>query len=357
MALSGCGEEERFAVPEGDRMVIGFADSSAAYPYPGSPDPERFAELEAAAGGEIARLTIRWEEVQPESSSAYDWSQFEPALDALADAGIAPLPILLGAPGWARDPGCGGSGAICPPALSHHDDFAGFAAAFAEEFGEDGLAAIEVWNEPNLAAFWQTSAGPDPERYADLFAGARAAIRDVDPELTVLIGGLANPAGSGLPSGRDISLATFLERFYTAVPAAALDPAVALSIHPYPAVPAKPEDLLGTTLAAAERVIAERDPGRRLWATEVGLSTTDPRGPRPPDEREQAGAVMSALGRLEQVDAVQVALVYTLVDRAPDPAEPGQEGYGVIRRGPGFDPKLAYCEIAAARGMPAPEGC
>jgi hypothetical protein len=48
-----------------------------------------------------------------------------------------------------------------------------------------------VWNEPNFAQFWspQTDAAA---RYADLYAASRSAIRAIDPEAQVVVGGLVD---------------------------------------------------------------------------------------------------------------------------------------------------------------------
>jgi len=363
MLGSGCGDDaEDSALDSGERMLVGFADSSAAYPYPGSPSAERLARLEAAGGGEVGRLTIRWETVEPQPPEAgedpsYDWDAVSPVIEALASEGIAPLPVLLGAPRWARDrsPACRRSDAICPPAEARIDEFARFSAAAAEQFADQGLAGIEIWNEPNLAAFWESAEGPDPARYAALFAAAHRALREQDPELRVLIGGLAYPREGG--DGGDIELEPFLDAFYGSLDSGVLDDSTVLSFHPYPAVGVNGLDALQGAIDEALAVTARHDPDRELWATEVGLSTTDPRGPSPPSEEQQAETIVAALGHLEGVDAVKVALVYTVVDRPRSQAAIGQAGYGIVGRGPAFEPKLAYCAIVEAREMPRPRGC
>ena len=46
-------------------MLFGFSDGSSIFPYEGSASAEQIAELEAGAGAEAGRLTVRWEEIQP----------------------------------------------------------------------------------------------------------------------------------------------------------------------------------------------------------------------------------------------------------------------------------------------------
>jgi hypothetical protein len=48
----------------------------------------------------------------------------------------------------------------------------------------------EIWNEENSTVFWQPQAG-NAEQYADLYAAARSAIKGVDPQSRVIVGGLA----------------------------------------------------------------------------------------------------------------------------------------------------------------------
>src|SRR2546423_3333018 len=55
------------------------------------------------------------------------------------------------------------------------------------------VTVYEIWNEPDNAGFWRPAA--DPAAYADMYLKARAAIHDVDPDATVLVGGIAGDAG------------------------------------------------------------------------------------------------------------------------------------------------------------------
>src|SRR5439155_16083437 len=89
-----------------------------------------------------------------------------------------------------------------------------------------GVAAWEVWNEPNIAAFW--SPKPDPVLYARLLAAAAAAIRETDPHALVLSGGLAT--ASDRSNGRTIAPETFLAALYRRGVRHTFD---AVAVHPY----------------------------------------------------------------------------------------------------------------------------
>src|SRR5205814_4680090 len=83
-------------------------------------------------------------------------------------------------------------------------DFAAYGAAFASRYGTGGtfwrthptipakpIATYEIWNEPDGPGFWLPTAQPD--RYADLYLAARAAITAEQPDARVIVGGLTQP--------------------------------------------------------------------------------------------------------------------------------------------------------------------
>jgi polysaccharide biosynthesis protein PslG len=350
----------------GEEMLLGFSDGSPIFPYEGSPGPRRLAGLERRAGAEAGRFTIRWEEVQPKEPPligppSYRWDRIDALVSALRDRGIQPLPMLLGAPAWARDPRCSG---ICPPAAKHMPEWRQFVNAVAARYR--GEAAIEIWNEPNLAAYWVSDAGPDPAAYARLYGNALRATLLTAPRTPILVGGLALAEQDAVAEG-SMPLETWLRGFYAAARNGAanlLDPRVAIGLHVYPGpaeLDAPIEDgRLARTLAEARSAIAAGDPladRRRIWITETGASTTAP-GPdgTPITPEQQASAIGGTLDALEAAPDVAAALVYTVVERPPS-SDPGEAGFGVVGRGPEFVPKPAYCALALRWAGAEPRGC
>jgi hypothetical protein len=115
------------------------------------------------------------------------------------------------------------------------DLYAQYAAALVARYGPGGefwranadlprvpVTTVEIWNEPNLPLFW--GGRPDPAAYADLFLGARAAVKRAGPGVRLMVGGL----GEGAPE--------FLRAMYTARPAlrGQVD---AVGLHPYAQTP------------------------------------------------------------------------------------------------------------------------
>jgi hypothetical protein len=148
-----------------------------------------------------------WAEPAPphEGVHTYEWTKLDAEAGALARHALRWVPILdYSAPWAASDPGNYHS----PP--TSLDDYAAYAKAFAQRYGRGGshagpmpVTTYEIWNEPNGPWFWHPT--PDPAVYADMYLKARAAIKSVDPDATVVVGGL-------------VADATFVEQMYAARP-------------------------------------------------------------------------------------------------------------------------------------------
>src|SRR3954471_11300989 len=148
-----------------------------------------------------------WAEPAPphDGVHTYDWAKLDAEAGALAKHDLRWLPILDYSAHWAAsDPGNYHS----PP--TSNDDYAAYAKASAERYGRGGTHAgpfpvttYEIWNEPNGPWFWHPT--PDAAVYADMYIKASAEIKSVDPDATVVVGGL-------------VADATFVERMYAARP-------------------------------------------------------------------------------------------------------------------------------------------
>jgi hypothetical protein len=140
-----------------------------------------------------------WAEPSPPANGVhtFSWDWLDAEARALATHDLHWLPVLDYSALWAAsDP----SDYHSPP--TSNDDYAAYAKAFAERYGRGGsfwsqhpevtqlpVTDYEIWNEPNAAWAWHPT--PDAARYADMYLRAREAIHSVDPEATVVVGGLA----------------------------------------------------------------------------------------------------------------------------------------------------------------------
>ena len=195
-----------------------------------------------SGGLQVARIDARWQNVEPNPPSggahSYNWSMYDGIVQGLAQHGLRWLPIVGYSTSWSGvNPGDTQSAV----AANHIPDFAAYAAALARRYGPGGsfwqshpsltpvpVTEYEIWNEENSAVFWRPQAG-NAEAYADLYMAARSAIKSVNPQARVIIGGLAlgNP-----PAASDE--VQFLQRMWAHRPdlAGNVD---GVGLHPYQA--------------------------------------------------------------------------------------------------------------------------
>lgn len=173
-----------------------------------------------------------WAYAEP-AEGRYDWAAFDRLIAHAGRQGLKVIARLGYVPLWAREKAAGREAAAkltatwLSPAI--YDDFARFAAAFASRY-RGRVAALQLWNEPNLALEWGMRP-PDPAAYAELLQRAYPAIKAADPDAIVLAGALAptlEPDGSAAGMNDLI----FLERLYAAVEGPTR-PWDALAVHAY----------------------------------------------------------------------------------------------------------------------------
>lgn len=228
------------------------------------------------------RMPVAWAEIEPEHGR-FDWAELDLSLDALDQAGIAPLVTLHTSPAWARhDPPPAPHIWLCPeqnPAPGEPDpsrlapptdpaDLARFAGRLAERY-RSRLWAVEVWREPNRMPHWR-AIGPDPEDYGRLLAATAAAIRSADPDALVVSAGLAPTTELGPCAMPDT---VFLDRLARSGALAGVD---AVGIQPFglregpSEAPAARERLNFARAELLHAVLARQGIERPLWALAWG---------------------------------------------------------------------------------------
>ena len=180
-----------------------------------------------ALGARWVRTDLEWGVVQQDGPHSYYWAGFDRVVAAVAARDMKLLPILVAAPEWARVDACAEDWG-CPP--REVDGFIDFAGAAAERYA-GSVHTWQIWNEPNIPYGWVR---PDPEMYAELLIGAAEAIRGVDGDARVIMGGLAAlEADPSRLEARD-----FLARVCDAGACGVVD---AIAYHPY-TYPWQPSD-------------------------------------------------------------------------------------------------------------------
>lgn len=262
-------------------------------------DPVRYVDLIRGGGARTVRDVVDWSAVEP-ARGRFDWSEPDAWIRCAARAGLHPLLLLATAPAWASG---SSSQRWTPP--THPSDFGAFAAAVTSRYRPGGTfwkehpslrlvapVGIELWNEPNISAFWG-GLRPDPAKFAAMVRAAYAAVKSIDPNLTVITGGLA-PAGGygdincdGKPDGGADATAmnplTFLQSMYAAGVHRSFD---ALGWHPYDYTAGKTaaklmefstcsawSEMGDTSPSARSIMVANGDGAKKIWVTEVGAPT------------------------------------------------------------------------------------
>jgi hypothetical protein len=241
-------------------------------------DFDRELDLLKDAHGGVVRFDIAWSSLETEGKGKFSSWYVDKAdlfLQHAAERGLKAIATLWATPCWASSApetdkqGCAGAWwdrGVDRWAPANAADYADAADWVARRWG-DKLAALEIWNEPNLPDQYSLRA-PDPgAAYADLLKTAYPRVKQAAPALPVLGGVLAFSDGP------------FLERLYDLGIGGHFD---GISIHPYnewrdPDDPWKPEYRKYTFLTGVPWIqsimAAHGDGDRGLWLTEFGFST------------------------------------------------------------------------------------
>ena len=236
-------------------------------------DPSRAGTMAAVSGtgARVLRQSFYWSIIEPQPGR-YDFHLYDGYVAAAARANLTVLPILFDPPAFrsARPAGYARRGTY-PPA--NYSDFAVFAAALVRRYGPSGsfwtahpelphlpIHAWQVWNEPNIRAYWPT--GPNPAEYAAMLRTVAEGIRAVDPGAKVVTAGL-NESELG------IKLVPFLNGMYRAGAKGSFD---VLALHPY----APGSDLVMAQVTRAVRELRRNGDPARALITELGWATGVP---------------------------------------------------------------------------------
>jgi polysaccharide biosynthesis protein PslG len=246
-------------------------------------DVDREIALLRAAGVRWIRANVNWAGLEPDGKGVVnEWllAEYDYAIDRAHAAGLQVLmPIADGVPYWASaDPAKGVDAegnrrwevTYRPLRASDYGDFVRFVV---EHFRARGVRTYQIWNEPNHPRFWPS--GPDAAEYLPLLRAGYEAVKSVDPEATVLLGGLSK------------SDFYYLEDVYRAGGGQYFD---AVAVHPYtygvdPTAAwngvhdwEDPDRISINAFPAIQEVRrtmeAFGDGAKRVWLTEFGFSTT-----------------------------------------------------------------------------------
>jgi hypothetical protein len=285
------------------------------------------SELDAlhSAGANVLRVDVSWASAEI-GRHRYDYGYLR-RLDALARGaaarGIKLLATLWWTPRWAsaghrwNDP---------PSDPRSYGDFARFITA---RYGNE-LAAVEAWNEPDLAR--NLIATDAPLAYTEMVKAFYAGAKRGDRNVAVLAGAMSYadlPFLAGLYSDG-------IKGYYDAI-----------SLHPY-ADGAAPDNLvvthsfLGGIEALHRFQLANGDPTPE-WVTEFGWPVGTSSGAN--TEAQQARYIERAFALTRRIPYLAGAIVYQLRDMAADPADP-EDNFGLFRAN--LTPRPAFAAFSRA---------
>ncbi|HEM61497.1 MAG TPA: hypothetical protein ENO24_04330, partial [Chloroflexi bacterium] len=239
-----------------------------------------------------------WNEIEPRPGE-YDWLVWDRVIDAAERNGLSIIAVLETSPPWARAPMDAGT-PEAPP--QDFENYGNFVRAFASRYA-DQIDYYEIWDQPNLYPHWGERY-VDPRGYVHLLRVGYQAVKDADPQATVLTAGLAPNVEAG---GRYMSDLLFLEEMYQAGAQGYFD---ILAVKPY-GMWYEPSDRrlspLETNfsrLILAREVMQRHGDGQKaVWAVEFGWCALPPSwegGPAPwtsDSEEVQARRTVEAIER------------------------------------------------------------
>jgi hypothetical protein len=239
-----------------DRVVHGTNED-----IPNDLDPMR------AAAVRHIRLAFDWERIEPQPG-VYSMGRYDRIVAAAAFRGFRVLPMLIDAPPFHTAETQGARPGLHPPLAPVR--FKEFAQLMAHRYGAGGafwaeypwvpylpIRSWQIWNEPNLRAFWPS--GPDPAEYTRLLQAGHDGIKASDPTAEIVTAGLPDSGGS--------TLGQFLDGMYAAGARGYFD---TLAVHPYGADSAEVMEGIGR---ARDALVRHSDP-RPLWVSEFGWATS-----------------------------------------------------------------------------------
>jgi hypothetical protein len=325
-----------------------------------------------ATGAGWVRDAVPWpdaERLPPVAGNhTYRWADLDSQISRIAQHDLTLQPIIRQTPPWAEsaealaDSRCGRNGMTSKSGVA---DYGAFVGAYLRRYGRGGtfwsanpslpyrpVERVELWNEPNWYPF--ACPGPDPERYAQMVAAAADAAHDVDPDVTVSIGGLvalksdrySKDPQTGVVTQTGTEVGEFLSRMTSAVPGlpGKVD---AVAIHLYDQDPDGDISLIGwlrSKMAAAELR------HESILVTEYGWRTNgDP----------QAGAVAEGLrARFETIFANQAPrLNCDVIGSPPTPGSPPSRTQTTRRTGGVSPTPTTARRIRRDRRMPTRWRC
>jgi beta-xylosidase len=280
-------------------------------------------------GLEWVRIDVHWALHEP-TRGDYRLEELDGAINAAQKHSLKTLVYVVGSAPHAASGNDNDAYPPKDPAL-----YSEFIAILAKRY--PSVSAWQIWNEPNLHAFWLPA--PDPSAYAKLLASAVETLRAADPNKPIVMSGMAYY--SQIPSQSSETRLMFSELNATG----AFDLNTIAAYHPYSLYPEgdRPidKDFLIFAPKLNEMLRGFKVPA--IWATEWGWSSYDGEIEEQPiiGEEGQANYLLRRLSLMSVMDYDKIFL-FALSD-LDERASRRDRCYGLLDlQG---DPKPAYTAL------------
>lgn len=242
----------------------------------------RTAEMLKEGGVTSVRQSFSWCELETEGRGVYwdrphnkpSWQKYDQIVDILGAAGITIVARLDNAPTWSRPGKNNTPDSNCqkgpPTDLSAYTDFV---REFTTHY-RGRIAAVQIWNEPNLAVEWNGEP-LNAVRYTDMLKRADGAAKQGNPNVVVVTAAMAPTAETNPAVG--MSDLTYYEQMYQAGAKGAFD---VLAVNVY-GLGEPPDDRrlsadrfnVSRPILVHEIMVRYGDTTTPVWATEFGYNS------------------------------------------------------------------------------------
>lgn len=263
-------------------------------------------EMNQSAGIKYLRQVFHWNTIEP-LQGKFDFTNYDQIIEEAEQYGQEFIGMFLYCSLW----NCP-DGTCYPPSAQ---DYAKFVRQVVARY-KDRIHVWEIWNEENFSRFWLPS--PDAYRYGILLKETAKAIREVDPDAIIVLGGLCPLYDHSFES-----MWGYLIELY------ALHPDIGayydvLAIHPYTYLqfappesdnPANPlEQSVTHMVKEGKRILTKFGDDKPIWITEIGWHTS-PLWPLGSATREQQADYLVRSFVLSASEEVEKYFWYCFEDR------------------------------------------
>lgn len=240
------------------------------------PDPEkvrRTLDMIAAAGFTYIRQPFFWYEIEPQPDVYWDakwnvstWEKYDRIVELANERGLEIIARLDKPPRWARE-GQPNLDQFPDGPPTRIEDYVDFVAAVVSRY-RGKIRYIQIWNEPNLQGEW--GGQPiDPAAFTELLKAAYVAAKRANPEVVVLMPGLAPTDQTGPENLSDL---LFLQGMYDAGAADYFDIATAMvygyGYSPYDRRVGFDRNNFSRVIQLREIMVRNGDADKPIWAVE-----------------------------------------------------------------------------------------